>query len=156
MTHPAHRGRGPLFPRDPFHELEELRARMDQLTRSTFPFPGGGFPGGGEEDAWAPPADVEDTEDAYVLELELPGVEKEQITVEVDGGELGVHGEIKERARTGVVRRRTRHVGRFDYRTTLPPNADTDHITADLADGILTVRVPKAAGTSPQRIEITD
>ncbi|MEZ7007531.1 Hsp20/alpha crystallin family protein [Streptomyces sp. AD55] len=155
MTLPVHRGRGAHPGWDPFREFEELRTRMDRLMRSAFPAPGGGFPGAGPEDAWAPAADIEETADAYVLELELPGVDKDRITVEVDGGELGVHGEVEERERTGVMRRRTRRVGRFDYRTALPPNADTERVGAELADGVLTVRVPKAEGTRPQRIEIT-
>ncbi|MFF3897362.1 Hsp20/alpha crystallin family protein [Streptomyces sp. NPDC001812] len=156
MTLPTHRGRGSLSGWEPFRELEELRTRMEQLMHSTFPFPGRGFPEAeAGEGAWAPLADVEDTEDAYLMELELPGVEKDQISVEVGDGELDIHGEIKERERTGVVRRQTRHVGRFDYRTSLPPNVDTEHITAELTGGVLTVRVPKARKTEPHRIEIT-
>ncbi|MFI8089524.1 Hsp20/alpha crystallin family protein [Streptomyces sp. NPDC086080] len=154
MTLPAHRSRGPLSGWDPLRELEDLRTRMDQLMHSTFPFPGRGFPEGGAE-AWAPLADVEDTEDAYLMELELPGVDKDRITVEISDGELDIHGEIKERERTGVLRRQTRHVGQFDYRTSLPPNVDTEHITAELADGVLTVRVPKAEEAKPHRVEIT-
>ncbi|WP_399029613.1 Hsp20/alpha crystallin family protein [Streptomyces sp. 15-116A] len=117
--------------------------------------PGVGFPEQGAAEAWVPLADVEDTEDAYLVELELPGVDKDQITVEVGEGELDVHGEIKEKERTGVVRRHTRHVGEFGYRTSLPPNSDTEHISADLTNGILTVRIPKAEKARPQRIEIS-
>ncbi|GAB2449062.1 Hsp20/alpha crystallin family protein [Streptomyces incanus] len=152
MTLPAHRGRDSLSGWGPFRELEELRTRMDQLAHATFPFPGGGFP---EAEAWAPPAAVEDTEDAYLMELELPGVDKDQISVEIGDGELDVHGEIKEKERTGVLRRQTRHIGEFDYRTSLPPNADPEHITAELANGVLTVRVPKARKAKPHRIAIT-
>ncbi|WP_406728544.1 Hsp20/alpha crystallin family protein [Streptomyces sp. GD-15H] len=156
MTLPAHRGRGPLSGWTPLRELEELRTRMEQLVDATFPFPGRGLAEAGTAAAWAPPAAVEDTEDAYLLELELPGVDKDQISVEVSGGELDVRGEAKEKERTGVLRRQTRHVGQFDYRTSLPPNVDPEHITAELANGILTVRVPKARKSKPHRIEITD
>ncbi|MEV0598903.1 Hsp20/alpha crystallin family protein [Streptomyces sp. NPDC050315] len=155
MTLPARRSRGAFPAWDPVHELEELRTRMHQLMRTTFPFPGGGFSELGAADAWAPLADVEDTEDAYLVELELPGVDKDQITVEVSEGELDVHGEIKEKERTGVVRRHTRHVGQFDYRMSLPPNSDTERIGADLTNGVLTVRIPKAEKAQPHRIEIT-
>ncbi|GAA2263945.1 Hsp20/alpha crystallin family protein [Streptomyces atrovirens] len=154
MTLPVHRGRGSVSGWAPFRELEELRTRMDQLMHSTFPFPGSGFPQA-EVGTWAPLVDVEDTEDAYLMELEVPGVDREQITVEVGDGELDVHGEIKEKERTGVLRRQARHVGQFDYRTSLPPNVDTESITAELANGVLTVRVPKAEKAKPHRIEIT-
>jgi HSP20 family protein len=155
MTLPAHRGRGAFHGWDPFRELQDLRTRMDQLMHATFPFPGVGFPEAGAAGAWAPLADIEDTEDAYLVELELPGVDKDEITVEVGDGVLDVHGEIKERERTGVVRRHARHVGRFGYRASLPPDSDTEHISAELANGVLTVRVPKAETGKPHRIEIT-
>jgi HSP20 family protein len=124
---------------------------MDRLMQSA-------FPGGGElgaAGAWAPLADVEDTEDAYLVELDLPGVDKDQITVEVTESELDVHGEIKEKERAGVVRRQTRRIGQFDYRTSLPPNSDTEHVSAELTNGVLSVRVPKAEKDKPHRIEIS-
>ncbi|MGA5629453.1 Hsp20/alpha crystallin family protein [Streptomyces cellulosae] len=155
MTQPVRRDRGQLSGWAPLRELEELQARMDQLMQSTFPFPTRPLSEIGE-DPWAPLADVEDTEDAYVMELELPGVKKDDVTVEVTDGELDIHGEVKDKERKGVLRRQTRRIGRFSYRTTLPRNADTDKITADLARGILTVRVPKVASAMPRRIEISD
>ncbi|MFI2907492.1 Hsp20/alpha crystallin family protein [Streptomyces sp. PDY-4] len=154
MTHPVHRGGGPVSGWDPLRELADLRTRMDQLMHATFPFPGSGF-AESRGRTWAPPADVEDTGDAYLMELELPGVDKDEITVQVVDGELDVHGEIKEKERTGVLRRQTRHVGQFDFRTSLPPNADTGHITAELTRGVLTLRVPKAEQAQPHRIEIS-
>ena len=154
MTQPVRRDRGQISGWAPLRELEELRARMDRLMQTTFPFPARPL-SETEEDPWAPLADVEDTEDAYVMELELPGVKKDDVTVEVTDGELDIHGEVKDKERTGVLRRQTRRTGSFSYRTTLPQNADTERITADLAHGILTVRVPKAASATPRRIEIT-
>ncbi|MDT3725625.1 Hsp20 family protein [Streptomyces sp. DSM 41972] len=52
--------------------------------------------------------------------------------------------------------RQSRRIGRFGYRTALPRDADTEKITADLAHGILTVRVPKVSQATPRRIEISD
>jgi HSP20 family protein len=54
-----------------------------------------------------------------------------------------------------VLHRQTRRVGRFDYRWALPADADADHVTAELTDGVLTVRVPKTEKSRPRRIEIT-
>ncbi|MFF0170089.1 Hsp20/alpha crystallin family protein [Streptomyces prasinus] len=155
MSHPARRSRGPLSGWDAFRELEDLRSRMEYLMHSSFPFPGDDFSETGTAGTWTPPADVEDTGDAHVVELELAGVDKDRINVEVGDGELVVHGEIEERERTGVVRRHTRHVGRFHYRTTLPPNADTEHISAELTNGVLTVRVPRTGKGTPRRVEIS-
>lgn len=135
---------------DPFKEFQDLYQRMGQLWQSTVPG-GGGLLG----DTWAPLADLEETDDAYVVEVDLPGVNKDDITVELNTGELAVHGEIKEKERTGVLRSRTRRSGQFDYRVTLPQDTDEEHITAELADGVLTVKVPKAEKAKPRRIEVT-
>jgi HSP20 family protein len=54
---------------------------------------------------------VEETDDAHVVELEVPGAKKEDINIEVSGTELTVTGEIEERKRLGVARRRTRRTG---------------------------------------------
>jgi HSP20 family protein len=53
------------------------------------------------------------------------------------------------------LRSRTRRFGRFEYRTTLPAEVDTDGISAELSDGVLTVRVPKTEEAKPRRIQIT-
>lgn len=150
MTKPVRRSSGALQAWDPFREMEDLHGRMDRLMQSAFP----AGAGPGTVGAWAPLADIEDTEDAYLVELELPGVDKDDVTVEINDSEIDVHGEIKEKERTGVVRRRARQVGEFDYRASLPPNSDTGQVTAELANGVLTVRVPKAEKARARRIEI--
>ena len=56
--------------------------------------------------------------------------------------------------RSGIVRRRTRRTGRFDYRVTLPEQVEADQIEASLADGVLAVRVPKSERAQHTKIEI--
>jgi HSP20 family molecular chaperone IbpA len=77
------------------------------------------------------------------LLAEIPGVQRNDVNIELVGNELMITGELKEKERTGVVRRRTRRVGRFDYRVMLPSQVDSNGIEAKLSDGVLTVRVPK-------------
>lgn len=149
MTLPVRREQSrPVW--DPFREFQDLYDRMGQLWQSAVPGGGGLF-----GDVWAPLADLEETDDAYLVEVELPGVKKDDITVELNAGELSVHGEIKEKERTGVLRHRTRRTGQFDYRVTLPQDTDDEHVSAELADGVLAVKVPKAQRAKPRRIEIT-
>ncbi len=62
---------------------------------------------------------------------------------------------MKEKERAGVLRRRTRRVGRFQYSVTLPGDVDHEDVSARLDDGVLTVRVPKSAQAKRRRIEIT-
>ncbi|KAB8196720.1 Hsp20 family protein [Nonomuraea phyllanthi] len=127
---------------DPVTEFQELWDQMGRL-----------FEQGTETDvtAWRPMAETEETPDAYVVRAELPGLKREDINVEVNDSELCVSGEINEEETGKVLRRRT---GRFVYRTILPADADTEHIGGELADGILTLRVPKTEKGRARRIEI--
>ncbi len=81
-------------------------------------------------------------------------MKREDVDIELVGNELVISGELKERERTGIIRRRTRRTGRFDYRVTLPEQVAADAIEATLADGVLTVRVPKSERAQRRRIEI--
>jgi HSP20 family protein len=105
--------------------------------------------------AFTPLADLEETDDAYVAEIELPGVKLEDLSVEVTGPRLTVTGERKERERVGILRRRTRTVGRFRYEVLLPGDVEEDGVAASLHEGVLTVRVPKPARERPRRIPVT-
>jgi HSP20 family protein len=137
---------------EPLRDIDEVADRMRRMLDETF----GGWPSQlAEAAAWSPAVDIEETDDAYVVEAELPGVRREDVDIEMVGSELTITGEIKERERKGVLRRQTRRVGRFDYRVTLPNDVDADRIEANLKDGVLTVRVPKAERAQRRRIEIT-
>jgi HSP20 family protein len=107
-----------------------------------------------EAATWTPFVDIEEQDAAYVIEAELPGVKRDDVAIELVGNELAITGEIQERERAGVVRRKTRRVGRFDYRVTLPSHVDPKKIDAELRDGVLTVRIPKAEQAQRQRIEV--
>jgi HSP20 family protein len=133
----------------PFHELDELHGRMEQLMQGVWSDTrsGNGVP-------WIPAVDIEETEDAWVVEAEVPGVDKRDIDIQVRDSELTITGEIKERERVGILRRRTRRKGRFEYRVTLPGEAESKDIDASLRDGVLTVRVPKSERAKPRRIDV--
>jgi HSP20 family protein len=143
--------------------FDDLFARMNQLLRSFRTDPLNGWPRPLASSwtewpsvwpDWSPPTDVEETDDAYVVEIELPGVSRKDLNLELTGRRLRLHGEVKQRERNGFLRWQTRRLGRFDYTITLPGAIDGDNIKADLANGILTVRVPKAEHERPRRIEI--
>ncbi|HEX2048885.1 MAG TPA: Hsp20/alpha crystallin family protein [Acidimicrobiales bacterium] len=130
-----------------FSGLSQLRSQLDALLS------------GWDEvlsraGAFTPLADLEETDEAYVAEIELPGVNLEDLSVEVAGRRLTVTGERKERERVGILRRRTRTVGRFHYEVLLPGEVDEEGVTAALHDGVLTVKVPKPASERPRRIRV--
>ena len=101
-----------------------------------------------------PLADVEETADAYEVEIELPGIRKADLDIEIAGRRLSVTGERKEKERVGILRKRERTVGRFHYEVTLPGDVDDDGVEANLDAGVLTVRVPKPERDRPRRIEL--
>src|SRR5437660_7511421 len=96
-------------------EFDDLFDRMAQLLQSAAI-----MPAMGEAMAWAPMADIRETDDAYVIECEVPGIKREDIDVEVGERELTIIGEMKEGERAGVLRHGTRRSGRFEYRAVLP------------------------------------
>ena len=105
-------------------------------------------------DVFTPLADVEETDEAYVVEIELPGIKKDDLDIELAGRRLTVQGQRKEKERVGILRRRERVVGRFHYEVTLPGEVDEGGVEANLDEGVLTVRVPKSPSERPRRIEI--
>lgn len=137
---------------EPLSEFEQVTERMRRMLDQTF----GGFALGPPTEAagWSPLVDIEEQDDTYVLEAELPGVKREDVDIEVVGNEIQITGEIKERERKGALRRRTRRTGRFEYRVRLPDHVDSSKVEADLDQGILTVRVPKAERSQRQKVEI--
>jgi HSP20 family protein len=132
---------------EPFGELELLNERMRRMLEQTI--------GGADGGVWAPLVDIEEQDDAYVLEVEAPGVKREDVNVEQIGNELVISGEIKEQERKGIVRRKARRVGQFAYRVMLPERVDHEQIHAQLKDGVLTIRVPKSQRAQRRRVEVT-
>jgi HSP20 family protein len=107
-----------------------------------------------ESVGWSPPVDIEEQDNAYLIEAEVPGVDKKDVNIELVSNELMVTGEIKEREREGVLRKRTRRLGRFEYRVRLPEQVEGDNVEASLEDGVLTVRVPKVQQSERRRIQV--
>jgi HSP20 family protein len=139
---------------EPLSELEQVTDRMRRMLEQTFG--GFGWPSPSSERAgWSPLVDIEEEDEAYVVEAEVPGVKREDVNVELVGNELTIVGEIKEKERKGTLRRQTRRTGRFDYSVSLPHHVDSDKIEASLKEGVLTVRVPKSERDQRRRIEIT-
>lgn len=129
---------------EPFGEIEPFFRNLARFTDPRQSRSGAG---------WHPTAEHEETEDAFLVRIELPGVPQEKVNVEVEGHELCVSGELDEQSRSeGLLARR---VGSFAHRTTLPAAADPDRVEAKLADGVLTVRVPKATAGARRSVPIT-
>lgn len=130
---------------DPFREL-------DRLTRDLFSLVHGrGVEPDGMQVALA---DLEETDDDFVVTVDLPGVDKGDVDVELEGRRLTVTAERRERERTGILRRRTRHVGSFRHEVVLPAEVADEDIEAELRNGVLTLRLPKAESSRRRRIPV--
>lgn len=149
MTLPVRRVGGTPTTWRPFRGFEDIYSEFDRLVQSL-------VGGTGIDGAWLPAADVSEADAAYVVEIELPGVRPDDVDVELDGNELVVTGEVKERKREGLLRRRTRRIGNFEYRVTLPGDLRADDVGASLAHGLLTVHIPKAQTTKHSKIEVSE
>ena len=142
---------------NPSREFEDIYDRMGQLMNFAF----GMTPAVLADMPWVPLADLSETHDAYVVKAELPGVNKDQVIVQLQDRELVISGEIPE-PETGDGKgdgtrrhRSTRRTGQFEFRTYLPGDVNADAVTAQLSDGILTVIVPKSEAAKPRKVEIT-
>jgi HSP20 family molecular chaperone IbpA len=102
-----------------------------------------------------PDAEVEETDDAYVLDIDMPGVKRGDIDASISGRRLTIAGERQPKERQGVVRRQGGDVGRYRYEVELPDGVDATGTTAALNDGVLNVRVPKATSEQPRHIKVT-
>lgn len=151
MTVPLQRPAGHVERWHPLREFANFYTQMDQLSQSVF----GGFTGEGEA-PWLPAADIIEAENAYVIEVELPGVRREDVDITLNGNELVVTGELKERKREGLFRRRTRKVGNFEFRVTLPGILRDGEIEASLAYGVLKLHVPKAKSDEQSNITVSE
>ena len=153
MTQPRQRGGGGTSTPsryDPFAEFDRLTRQLTQLVDDRWP----DAPPLMGRDGFSPPADIEEADDAYVIELDLPGVDKKDIDVETSSRRLVVQGERKEKERTGMLRWQTRTVGRFRYEVVLPDQIDGGDIEATMNDGVLRLRVPKSKTADRRRIEV--
>jgi HSP20 family protein len=150
-TLPVRRGGRNLTPVNPSREFEDIYDRMGQLMNAAF----GGFgPVAMIDMPWSPLADVSETDDAYLVRVDLPGVHKDQVDVQLQDRELVITGEVAD-TEQGRRHRSSRRTGRFEFRTYLPGDVNADAVTAQLSDGVLTVTVPKSEAAKPRKIEIT-
>ncbi len=140
---------------DPFREMSSLQERMNRLmadfrTRSPF----------GEEEmaqgAWIPAVDIYETKESIVLNVELPGVTKEDISLEVKDSTLTIKGEkkLEKDVKEENFHRMERTYGSFTRAFTLPSTMQQDRVKAKFRDGILEIMIPKAEEAKPKQIKV--
>lgn len=106
---------------------------------------------------WAPRTDISETEDHYTLRMDMPGLSKKDLNIELQGDTLTVSGERKSEHEENKenFHRVERSYGRFFRSFTLPQASDTEQVKATMKEGVLTIEVPKREESKPRRIEIS-
>ncbi len=143
----------PPYRWDPYREMDEINERFSRLARAFF----GDTRGPGAAGNWplpVPPVDVEETDDSYVVEIDLPNVDPQELNLEMLGEELHLWGRRSDREKEGVVRRQDRPSGDFEFMVDLPGDVDANRVEATYDKGVLRVTVWKAEDAQPRRIEI--
>jgi HSP20 family protein len=157
------RGRGEIRRRkmaivrwlDPFRDLSAIQERMNQifedaLARSR------GREEGLRTGMWTPAVDIYENNDFVVVKAELPGVEKNLISVEVKDGILSLRGERKfeKEVKEESYHRIERSYGSFQRSFSLPVSVDQNKVTAQFNDGVLEVKLPKKEKAKPKQIQV--
>lgn len=138
----------------PSNELRRMQREIDRLFDDFTPARSGN--GEGETTSWAPRVDVTETEDSYVVHVDAPGMKKDDFSINWQDSTLSVSGErkwTKDTEDENLVRME-RSFGHFFRSFRIPNDVRSEDINANYADGVLTVRVPKAEESRPRRIEI--
>ena len=138
---------------NPLQDLMVLQDRMNRLfedatQRRTERGAGDEF----ERADWTPSADIYETESAYLIAIDLPGIEREALEIDVDDNRLIVKGSrvISESKQHRTERPR----GRFVRSFSVPASVDQGKIGAEYKDGVLQIRLPKQSEQKPKKIDI--
>jgi len=132
-----------LVIRDPF--LAAPFRLMDELLRSAG--------NGNRVSGFTPLIDVHETEDEYLVKIDLPGVRSEDVNVEVNDSVLSLSGS-RAADEAGTAQLVERPYGSFARTLTLPQGVDSDSIEAGYHDGVLELRIPKPVERKPKKITI--
>ena len=129
-----------------------LRREIDRVFEDVFGREGGALA------RWTPAADIREDDKSFIVEMELPGIAPEQVEVTAEKGVLTVRGEksAESTESNGSRWRLTERIhGAFQRSFRLPSDIEQDAIAATFANGVLTVRVPKAAVAVAKKIVVT-
>jgi HSP20 family protein len=143
---------------NPFRELDEIQRRMSSflegnlLRRSNLT--------NGDENItvpeWAPLVDIVEDDKEYLLKVELPEVQKDDVKVTVEHDTLTILGErkVEKEENNRKFHRVERYYGRFERSFSIPDDALSDNIRAEFRDGVLRVHLTKSEKARPKQVEV--
>jgi len=137
---------------EPFREISSLQSEMNRLFNAAFD-----TPAAGGSRRWAPPMDLLETDEQFVLRADLPGMGESDVNIELEDNVLTVSGERQaEHEEKGEgFHRVERAFGSFSRSLTLPKGVDPEGVAAAFDRGVLEVRIPKPEQRKPRKITIS-
>jgi len=134
----------------PWQELEHMQRQLSRVLEDVH------SPVSTDYGEWAPTVDIRETDDAILVQAELPGIEKKDVHLEVKDRTLTISGERKyeKDVKEENVHRIERAYGRFVRSFSLPNNVDTTKVDATMTNGVLEVKLPKVEGAKAREISI--
>jgi HSP20 family protein len=143
---------------NPFREMEDVQRRMSSLFDWS-PFRRSSLTADEENitvPEWAPLVDIAEDDKEYLIKVDLPEVQKDDVKVTVESGTLTISGERKaEKEQKGrKFHRVERFYGRFERSFSIPDDATADDVKAEFKDGVLRVHLAKSEKARPKQIEV--
>jgi HSP20 family protein len=129
------------MPWDPARDLLTMKEQLDSLL-------------GRAASGWVPAADLHESDDRFVVAIELPGLSREDVRIECTDYDLTVSGERLGADCPQRYHQLERGHGAFSRRFTFEQPVDGRQVSAELADGVLTVTIPKTQSTAPRRVVV--
>jgi HSP20 family protein len=149
---------------DPFQDLRTAQDEMAQMTQMAQMSPRLAHAlglhaqpqGGATATAWAPALDISERKDAYLVTVELPGVEADDLEITLEDGLLTIQGErhFAHDSSERQFHRVERRYGAFRRSITLPARVQAEQIEASFENGVLQIVVPKMEEATPKRIQV--
>jgi HSP20 family protein len=143
---------------NPASELEQMKRSFETFNSFLDSFIGSGAKGVGKRYDFIPAINTREEDNAYVIEVDLPGVEKKDIDIDIKDNTLVISGErrLKEESKEDEYYKVESVYGTFERSFTLPEDADVEKIDAKSVDGVLEVTIPKkkVVVEKPKKIKI--
>jgi HSP20 family protein len=142
---------------EPVRELNTIQGEMNRLFNTFFDAPTAGGNGSSTARRWLPAMDLVETEEDFVLRVDLPGLTEQDVNIELEDSVLTVSGERKaehEERKEGYYRVE-RASGSFSRSLTLPEGVDAEAVRASFDRGVLEVRIPKPEQRKPRKVSIS-
>ena len=134
----------------PWQELESMNRQLSRILDDQ------DSPMKRDAGQWLPSVDVKETEDALLVEAELPGIDKKDVKLDIKDGVLTISGErsYEKDVKEENIHRIERSYGSFSRSFSLPRNIDTEKVDATMKDGVLKVKLSKLETAKGRSITI--